>query len=500
MSNSVCGGTKTTARPREVPVPAEACRVMTPDDLASAVARLLGDDGKARWLEPSHGDGAFLMALREMRVPARRVWAVDLHTKRHPNDSMAQVSRGVDFLARHWVDPSRFDRIIGNPPYIAIEKLRDPLRQVAANTRDPYGHAIGARANTWYAFMLRCVQLLATGGRMGMVLPASSEYASYASQGRRCLADHFDRVDLFRFAMPPFPDAQDGNIVLIAKGYRRSGKRSSGTLRRSTVKSVDDLLAQSRARKASSRPHCNRPRRLNQNERCVGELAAVRIGAVTGDAKYFLMTESRRRELGLPIRAFRFALTKSKHASRPFVSRKDLQAMRDADDRVLLFRPPDGVLSHDRVDAYLRLPHRYGGCAKRNLKVASRSLWHRTPLPAIPDGFVSGMTSGELMISINKCPGLTATNTLFVIHKLCEFEMLDLAVGILASKARRQIARKRRWYPSGLMKIEPTELSSVRIPWPIRHASRQGYSNACELLQSGSYKEADGLIWDMIGH
>ncbi len=104
------------------------------------------------------------------------------------------------------------------------------------------------------------------------------------------------------------------------------------------------------------------------------------------------------------------------------------------------------------------------------------------------------------MISINKCPGLTATNTLFVIHKLCEFEMLDLAVGILASKARRQIARKRRWYPSGLMKIEPTELSSVRIPWPIRHASRQGYSNACELLQSGSYKEADGLIWDMIGH
>ena len=45
-----------------IATPPASCKVYTPGDLAEAMVRALGDFPGATWLEPSHGNGAFVQA------------------------------------------------------------------------------------------------------------------------------------------------------------------------------------------------------------------------------------------------------------------------------------------------------------------------------------------------------------------------------------------------------------------------------------------------------
>src|SRR4051794_9884495 len=57
------------------------CKIYTPFPLARAITNAVGDHAGAAWLEPSHGQGAFLRALADMRVPRERIRAIDLDGK-----------------------------------------------------------------------------------------------------------------------------------------------------------------------------------------------------------------------------------------------------------------------------------------------------------------------------------------------------------------------------------------------------------------------------------
>lgn len=490
-----------TSRRRGYVAPVSTCRVMTPFPIADAIVRALGESGSETWLEPSHGDGVFLKALAGMKVPARRVWATDLHRSRRPNDRYAQVVRGVDFLGKSWPGRDGFDRIVGNPPFVAIERLHGYARKVAAETIDPDGNPIGANANTWYAFVCRAIQLLRAGGHLGMVLPASAEFASYCSGGRSCLPELFEEIGLYRVKKSPFGQVQDGNVVLIAKGYH-GGKRLTTTCYQrveveESVALVERLRSTARVRSRRCRP----AEELKQGEARVSDLARIGIGAVTGDAKYFLLSEERRKELGLPVGACRFVLTRAQHLRRAVIERDTFTALRTENKRVLLFRPPPSLEDHPRVQAYLRRPVVVGGCRRKNTKVQSRQCWYRTVMPLSPDGFLSGMSSHELMVTLNRCPGLSATNTLYVVRMLGakpESSCLNLAIALLSQQARKQVAKKRRWYSGGLLKIEPGDLADVIVPWPVRSPSIAKYLQATERFKQGAVSDGVRIIESMI--
>src|SRR5437762_4339261 len=87
------------------------CKIYTPFPLALGIASALADAPKAIWLEPSHGDGAFLHALAELDVPAARIRAIDLDPQPSSRDNLARTIRAVDFLEWSSVTTERFDRI-----------------------------------------------------------------------------------------------------------------------------------------------------------------------------------------------------------------------------------------------------------------------------------------------------------------------------------------------------------------------------------------------------
>src|SRR5690242_14973426 len=117
---------------RIAPPPA-SCKVYTPADLAYAIVRALGDGTAELWLEPSHGKGAFVEAIAGVGVQRNRITAVDLDNKTEPADDLATTVRGVDFLRWASQTERRFDRIVGNPPFVSIAQLPVSLQRSAAS-------------------------------------------------------------------------------------------------------------------------------------------------------------------------------------------------------------------------------------------------------------------------------------------------------------------------------------------------------------------------------
>ena len=179
----------------------------------------------------------YSLSLRKVSTP-RRVTAIDLDPVPGTRDHLAETLRGTDFLDWSLQTPLRFDRIIGNPPYVALEKLPSPLLSAALSISTPGGGTVGAGANYWYAFFCASLQLLRKDGGLCLVLPASWDYASYASDLRHSLKQSFSRLEIHRARRPLFRDVQEGCIVLVADGFGRKCK----DLKRSEYSSAEELI------------------------------------------------------------------------------------------------------------------------------------------------------------------------------------------------------------------------------------------------------------------
>jgi len=202
-------------------LPPVSSKVYTPADLAEAIVRALGDEPQVSWLEPSHGEGVFVEALARLGVRKARIVAVDLDPATSAADSLATTFRGVDFLRWASETERRFDRIVGNPPFIAIKQLPPSLQKSAASVPDLDGRPIGRGANVWYSFVLASLRLLKRGGCLAFVLPSAAEFADYSAAIRQAVRKTFSSLELYRCERPLFENVQEGTLVAIARGYGR---------------------------------------------------------------------------------------------------------------------------------------------------------------------------------------------------------------------------------------------------------------------------------------
>lgn len=134
-------------------------------------------------------------------------------------------------------------------------------------------------------------------------------------------------------------------------------------------------------------------------------------------------------------------------------------------------------------------------------KIRNRDPWYETPLPGRADAFVSGMGSGGLALTLNRKPGLCATNTLFQIEMIDREHgpgALPLAITLLCESSRRQCERLRRHYAGGLRKLEPSDIARVQVPWPVQRPSIKGYRDAVNSVRRGDRAAADTVLREMM--
>lgn len=472
-----------------IAAPPLSCRIYTPIDLAEAMVKALGDRPGAAWLEPSHGKGVFVAAISTLGVEKERIVAIDLDPTSHSTDRLATTIRGVDFLRWAHQTPERFDKIIGNPPFVSIAQLPRSLQKSATSVLNLGGQAIGKGANLWYAFALSCLKLLRNGGDIALVLPSAAEFADYSAEIRGSIAGMFASFELYRCKRPLFDEVQDGTVVALARGY---GRGPGAVARRwfKTAKSLINALSQSQdARKGRGCATARSPAR--RTKVALESVAQIGLGGVTGDVRFFLMNEERRISLGLPVEAMTPVLSKARHLRAAVLTDKEWHNLKSLGERVWLFNPPDQISKCPKVKKYLQLGPAQGGCNRRAYKVSIRDPWYGTPMPPIADAFLSGMSQHRPWLCINESERVNATNTLYVVRFLSRdrADWYMWALAFLSSEARQQVCRLGRRYPDGLIKYEPGSIRKILLPEVKRDVDhRTLYLDSVSALLSGNLR------------
>jgi adenine-specific DNA-methyltransferase len=322
-------------------VPASST-VFTPSALAAAMVRAARDHRGCQWLDPCVGGGAFVAEMSALGVPPERVRALDLSPSPCECDDLATTERGVDFVEWATRHACSVDRVVMNPPFAALSRIRGTPLARALRVMLADGRPLPLGANYWCAFVLRAIDCLRPGGVLVAVLPAAWDFARYADRVRASVIQAFGDIFIIRSARPLFSTVQEGSVVVVARDCRKQPaavRRIEVDDLNGVIRALDDLAAD----RVPPGALVVRSIRTSTHARArLDEIVDIRIGAVTGDASYFLLTENERLEFGLPKVAVRPVLSRSKHLTAAFVTEKDWARLRDEGARVWLFRPTRG--------------------------------------------------------------------------------------------------------------------------------------------------------------
>jgi adenine-specific DNA methylase len=193
----------------------------TPTPVARLLAEWALQDKPTKILEPSAGDGEFVVAARTYLSPDSQVTAVELLpeeaqkiTKKGGSQTVVINGDFFDWYHRNQPDKT-FDAVIGNPPFIRYQNFPDSYREVAFKLMQDEGLRPSRLTNAWLPFVVLATRALRPGGRLALVLPAELLQVTYAAELREYLSKKFSHLIIVTFRQLIFPQIQQETVLLL---------------------------------------------------------------------------------------------------------------------------------------------------------------------------------------------------------------------------------------------------------------------------------------------
>lgn len=457
---------------------------------------------KEHVLEPSCGDGAFLLAaakrLSELGarsgIIASHLTGVEFiaaeadRARSRLNDTLGSHSQNVvanaDFFG-WWQDNKqpKFDVVVGNPPFIRYQSFPEPHRARAMEMMVEQGLKPNRLTNIWVPFVVAAVACLRPGGRLALVLPAELLQVTYAGQLRSFLTDRFSRIDIVACNELFFEKAEQEVVLLLADDALAAGSSDNicrvtmteaSTLTEITTRSPSIVLANAQPKTVS---HDNekwlkyflteseitfmRALRAAEITTNLSTHASVDVGVVTGKNEFFVLTSAQVAELGLagytaPL------ISRSAHLKGARVGKADWKAMSSDGDRVHLLhlKPTNGIKPSDELARYIRFGE--SNEVHKGYKCSIRKPWYEVPSVWTPDGFLFRQIYDFPRMVLNQA-GATSTDT---IHRLrCKVEKPERVIANTYTWLTAASAEiEGRSYGGGVLELEPTEAERLLMP------------------------------------
>ena len=195
----------------------------------------------------------------------------------------------------------------------------------------------------------------------------------------------------------------------------------------------------------------------------LASVARVRRGIATGANAFFVISESERQRLGIPIEKLKPCIT----SPRVFVGTDLTKELMDALDedvpRWLVDCPdPDKPKRDTPLGRYLKKGEARKLRINKGYLAKSRQPWHRLEQrPNAPILFTYFNRDAPRFVR-NRCGAVPLNNWLVIEpHQGVDTDALYVALG--SQSVREQLAAVRRIYGGGLWKLEPSELLAVRL-------------------------------------
>lgn len=153
-------------------------------------------------LEPAAGDGRFISPLFKFNVP---ITAVELEEEKAKDlrkkwGDLCTIVDG-DFLKFSLEHETKFDLIIGNPPYITKKMMIKEQCDRSFNLVNQFSLNASLFQNMWVSFLLASIKLLSPTGAIFFVLPFEFLQVQYAEKLRIFLEKKFNTIEITTFEL-----------------------------------------------------------------------------------------------------------------------------------------------------------------------------------------------------------------------------------------------------------------------------------------------------------
>lgn len=470
-------------------------------------------------LDPSCGDARFLAAAAEHGARVVIGCDLDAHAKdaalaRLRNSRCERLIIGSDFFTVSPEALQRVDLVVGNPPFIRYHRFTGEARKRALESAFRLGVKLTQLTSSWAPFLLHALRFLKTGGDMAVVVPAEIIQTQYGLPTLHALADRFESITLLAFERNVFEAALEETFLMLAenlggnpKGVRIIPLRSAAELtemdgrfegsaqdlrgvsfeRRAHVRFVEAFLSEEERRAwAHVTQHpCVKP---------IAALGSLTNGYVSGDNEFFHCCRSEGVERGYPVE-WLFPTARNSRSLRGLsFTAQDIAELEAAEHPHHLILPEEDLFVSDRealrrfVDAgeKRRVPQHF--------KCRTRNPWWRVPGLVQPDILLSYMSGAHPRISVNRVAAYY-TNTLHGLRVSPGISAEAVALAFHTSLAQLSLEIEGRSYGGGILKLEPSEMLRVCLPWPEEHRDDLNslYETADGLLRAGRFNEVQHL-------
>lgn len=504
-------------------------RYDTPRPISQAITDWVIRSSGDRVIEPSAGSGVFVKSACRRLVelgtkdPGSQIWACDIdaraveHARRslpHHEDHVVEgdflsLANGPEFAGRE------FDCVIGNPPFISMHRMDEKQRRSAWLLASNSLVTIDRKASLWAYFAIASIRVLKDGGNLGLILPASCLHSNYGKNIIKSVASRFEYSLLLSIRERCFLDdgAQERIVILLGEGYQ--GRAVSSGL---TIEEYDSVVAtirrlgaiNGRESKPSwhgiaapvpllmSRVVAEAENVLDTEESVsLGDLAQIHIGVVTGANKFFVLTESRRRILGIPESCVIPLLADFRSTAGIAFRYSDWRKMMDSDMPCWLLIPRENEKSKAVIDYLDGFPEE---ARLKNRTFSKRDPWYRPIIGKPPHAFLRYMGAFAPRILLSRFPSV-ATNSIHVVYFNKEVELVRrtaTALSLHSSYSRLSAEYEGRAYGSGVLKLELSEARRLKLVLPrnIRAKEMQRCATAFEAANRRGNSDQATLVVD----
>lgn len=463
---------------------------LTPPELAReiaayAVGEMEPRDAEIHFGDPAVGTGAFFGALLQL-VPKQRIASaigIDINADQAAAAQWRWADKGMevwnaDYL--HMQDLPARTLILANPPYLRHQSIpakykRQLLQGASVRTKIH----VSARSGLYVYFLLLSHDWMAEGAVAAWLIPSEFMQSVYGAAIRDYLANHVEllRVHVFYQNVPQFENVNVAPAVVVFRNRRTSPEHvvkmtSGGSLRHPDV-NQSVLLVNLRQADTWAVPFFQRA--ADSEQLRIRDLFSVRRGIATGANEFFIMPRQRALELGIPERALRPLLPKER-----MLGTDVIEAEEDGYPKI---SPQLCVIDCDLPEKeiakrypnllkYLRTAKSSGILDRYLLK--HRHPWYKQEVRTAPRFLCTYMGRGSdhkppLRFIWNKSQAV-ATNTYLLLYPtraladiLLQRPRAEAELFASLQRAETEVRARARTYAGGLLKIEPRELSNVRL-------------------------------------
>jgi len=437
----------------------------TPEALAEHLASPLIVKSGISLLDPAYGEGSLLLA-------AEKIYSQKISSKRSGLHLFGCDTKPVNGLLKHLPEANlkkinffdypienKFSVILMNPPYVRHHLLDSSLIK-KIKEHFPKTKVLSNSADLWAYFMVKAFDHLKPEGSIGAILPWAFLQADYSKPLREKVSDVFGEIKILSLSDKYFEKAQERVVLVWLNNFGNKCKsiKIGSSKHISESISFNDLsLTNWLSDKVLANGESEISTLLYRFGTDFGfkrfdNYAEVKIGIVTGADEFFILDQSKIKELGFKRKYLKPIITTSKDFNE--VLNNGIENLKS----LVVIGKKDYALFRGFVQR--------GRNREFHLRAHStlRNPWYSVKVGKTPDSFFPYRTSITPFLMMNT-NGIQCTNSIHRIYfrKLTQVERKWLHVSLLSTISQLSIEVNSKTYGRGMLKIEPKSLKKSLV-------------------------------------